>query len=324
MKKEAWDSPKLKRLCRRLKLPRWAGVGILESVWRFTAMNAPRGDIGRFSDADIAEGIDWRGEPYRLVDALRAEGWVDPHPTVRFVIHDWNEHAPDYVKKSLKRQGLTFICGGHCPDNGGHCPDNGGLPRLDIPRLDIPSDGGHRPPVDISDVATAIFLRHPQYRRQTLPQVASALAEIVGRSTDPQKTLREIDRNHALWCQSEQFARGFVPRLATKWLAEGEWMNPPPGQTTPPTEPEKPTLPIPLADYDAIATDPAHRYRPWFDSLSDAEHARNRADLAAWERRQSAESGRHATKGPVPIPRPTAPPDRRSTATPAPKTGGLV
>ena len=76
MKREAVGHTKMKRLCRRLDIPQWQGVGLLESIWHLTAREAPRGDIGKLSDEDIALAIDYRGDESKLIEALIASGWL--------------------------------------------------------------------------------------------------------------------------------------------------------------------------------------------------------------------------------------------------------
>ncbi len=114
MKREALEHTKLKRLRRRLNLPKWQAVGLLETLWHLTAKQTPRGDIGKLSDEDIAIGIDYSGDEILMVDALVASGWVDRHPEHRLLIHDWHEHCDDGVHMKLAR-GRIFFATGHTP-----------------------------------------------------------------------------------------------------------------------------------------------------------------------------------------------------------------
>lgn len=130
LKRGTPDHPKMHRLARALGVPRAQAAGHLEFLWHWTAKFAPRGDVGRFQDVDIEQGADWKGPAGALVSALEAEGWLDPHPEVRLIVHDWHEHADDAVKKLLARKGLSFYVS--CPDNGGQRrtpADNGSLPE---------------------------------------------------------------------------------------------------------------------------------------------------------------------------------------------------
>jgi hypothetical protein len=110
MKRQARNHTKTDDLMRRLKIPRWGAMGILEALWHLTANEAPRGDIGRFSDERIAAGIDWRGDSGRLISSLVESGWIDADRSYRLLIHDWPDHADEAVKKYLRRNKLDFAC----------------------------------------------------------------------------------------------------------------------------------------------------------------------------------------------------------------------
>ena len=76
MKREAIGHTKMKRLCRRLDIPQWQGVGLLESIWHLTAGEAPRGDIGKLSDEDVALAIRRRRRP-EMPDEIEVPVYVD-------------------------------------------------------------------------------------------------------------------------------------------------------------------------------------------------------------------------------------------------------
>lgn len=110
MKSGTTETVKFKKLCRRLKLSRWQCVGLLESLWLFTAQNAPQGNIGRFSNEDIAISLEWDGCEDDLINMLTECGWIDKADNEhRLVIHDWDEHAPTYIKGNLSKSGRKFI-----------------------------------------------------------------------------------------------------------------------------------------------------------------------------------------------------------------------
>ena len=103
MKANTPELLKFKRLQRRLGVSVPALVGHLELLWIATAKNAPEGDIGRFSNEDIAIACCWDGDPDEFVKALTDGGWIDEDGEWRLLIHDWQEHAPTYVHGVLKR-----------------------------------------------------------------------------------------------------------------------------------------------------------------------------------------------------------------------------
>lgn len=103
---------KFKQLQRRLNLAVWQARGLLDTLWNFAANNCPAGDIGRFSDEEIAIGIDWRDDHAALIDALVACRWIDRiDPPARLVIHDWPEHCEYEVHKTLAKRAEAFADG---------------------------------------------------------------------------------------------------------------------------------------------------------------------------------------------------------------------
>lgn len=108
MKRGTPEHPKTVALARALGVHRVVAVGTLELLWHWTARYAARGDVGRYPDETIAEGVLWEGEPTKLVSALVSAGWLDECPVHRLIVHDWSQHADDATKKALQRNGLDF------------------------------------------------------------------------------------------------------------------------------------------------------------------------------------------------------------------------
>lgn len=111
MKRGTIEHPKTLMLQTELGVELLLVVGVLESLWHWVAKYAPRGDIGRYSDAVIAAGIGWRGDAETLVGALTKTGWLDADPEHRLVVHDWHEHADRTVRTHLVRHKWTFCNG---------------------------------------------------------------------------------------------------------------------------------------------------------------------------------------------------------------------
>ena len=109
MKANTTELVKFKKLQRRLGESVRGVIGILELLWKATALQAPRGDIGKFDNEDIAILCDWEGDPDLLVSALVASGWLDESVDYRLLVHDWHEHAPIYVRAGLKAKHQTFL-----------------------------------------------------------------------------------------------------------------------------------------------------------------------------------------------------------------------
>lgn len=110
---------KFRRLVRRLR-PLLAdcpvaietiAVGLLERLWHATQVSAIRGDIGKFDNEEIAEMVGWHGDADALVNILADERWLDRCAVNRFLVHDWQDHAPRHVKGNVAKLGgfLTVV-----------------------------------------------------------------------------------------------------------------------------------------------------------------------------------------------------------------------
>lgn len=84
---------------------------MVEALTHWAYQYAPAGDIGKFEDQDIEEGLGWEGETGGAVAALVEARFVEPHETHRLVIHDWRDHADDATHMKLARSGELIWCG---------------------------------------------------------------------------------------------------------------------------------------------------------------------------------------------------------------------
>lgn len=116
MKLDALEHPKTLDLASRLEASLPATIGHLELLWAFTGKYAPAGDIGRHTDGAIARACHWTGRPELFTLALREAGFIDADSKHRLTIHDWQDHAPRWVKSKLKSIGQTFVSGDIPPD----------------------------------------------------------------------------------------------------------------------------------------------------------------------------------------------------------------
>jgi hypothetical protein len=138
MKPKTSELLKFKRLSRRLAESIRGTVGLLELLWIGTAKNCPEGDIGRFTNEEIAIMCDWDGDPDAMVSALAETGWLDPCSTHRLVVHDWREHAPDYIKGNLAKHGRQFAIAA-CPQATPQQQLAPSTPAADAPSFPFPS-----------------------------------------------------------------------------------------------------------------------------------------------------------------------------------------
>jgi len=103
MKLGATETIKFKKLKMKLGLTQWQTIGVLESIWMFTSRNAPQGDLGRHSNEDISASIEWLGDADLLIETLLECRWLDASKECRFVIHDWGEHMPNWLRGNLAK-----------------------------------------------------------------------------------------------------------------------------------------------------------------------------------------------------------------------------
>lgn len=184
MKRGTPDHPKTLDLMRRLEGSRFEAIGVLEALWHWTAKFAPRGDIGRWSDEQIEAGLQWSGDPGRLVPALVAARWLDADPVHRLIVHDWAQHADDATKKALQRAGLEFVqtTSAVVPTVSAAHSDNGGQRQ---PAVALPCPAVARPepvPLPPPDVRAENSLRKERWKSERrLLTVAQLIGEKEGK-----------------------------------------------------------------------------------------------------------------------------------------------
>ena len=103
MKRGTPNLIKFRKLSRALGWPQWKVVGLLESLWAFATENSPNGDIGKFDDETILLAIEYEDDE-DVIEALVATGWIDKDEDHRLIIHDWQDHCPQSVKRRINRR----------------------------------------------------------------------------------------------------------------------------------------------------------------------------------------------------------------------------
>jgi hypothetical protein len=113
MMMDGLDHPKTLDLSARLDVSLPQVIGHLELLWAFVAQKTPRGNIGKWPDGTIARAAQWTSDATVFVTALHEAGFIDASKDHRFVIHDWTDLCPRWVKAKLKKIGETF-CSADC------------------------------------------------------------------------------------------------------------------------------------------------------------------------------------------------------------------
>lgn len=109
MKLDALDHPKTHALTSYLGIKRPTAIGHLELLWAFVGKHAPQGNIGKHPDGAIAKACDWSGKPERFIEGLLRAGFIETHDSHRYLVHDWHEHAPGWVRAKLKGLRQEFL-----------------------------------------------------------------------------------------------------------------------------------------------------------------------------------------------------------------------
>ena len=93
-------SLKFKRLCKVLGLPKPHVIGLLELLWQagYAAASDVIGD-----EVDVETACEWEGDTGALAKVLLAERWLDTDESGTICIHDFWEHAPQYVQRKRDR-----------------------------------------------------------------------------------------------------------------------------------------------------------------------------------------------------------------------------
>lgn len=117
---------KLKPLCDDLNISRAQAIGHLHMLWWWTIENREFGDLNSLYPQDIANACDWRGEPSRLIRALKKNGWL----TSDMKINDWMSYVGKLVKdRQRKRLGRVH---GHSADASSATEPNRTVPNRTV------------------------------------------------------------------------------------------------------------------------------------------------------------------------------------------------
>jgi hypothetical protein len=162
------DHPKFARLKCLLKRPKFAVLGLLESLWHFTGRFTPHGNVGKYSDAEIEAWLEWDGETGFLVQALTQSGWLDTHTVYRLIAHDWHVHADNATKMAVKRSGQPFCV-----------PEVNGVSTLSPQCLHT-----------VAEMATVLRLPEPEPEPEPVPEPEPAL-KLLCASGDTQESVEK-------------------------------------------------------------------------------------------------------------------------------------
>lgn len=219
MLRSALRHRKISRLAELLGIPRYAAVGLVECLWHLTATQAPRGDIGKLTDAEIAEGVFWpKRNSKRLIECLSSPHvlLIDPCKCHRLRVHDWDQHADQSVKKTVARNLNGFLDCYLEKSNSGTVPvqnrNDSILPEPEPERLPVPVPVPERDRV--SEIEAQEIDERRQRRIDTERQLTKLLLEIRDSGADVQAVVDSIPSK-----------AGTTPLSVRRWQACGNFSH---------------------------------------------------------------------------------------------------
>lgn len=98
---EVGRHPKTKKLARLLGVSLPAAVGYLHYFWWWALDFAQEGTLEKYDGYDLADAMQWDGDPDLLVESLISSGYIDDTDS-GLVIHDWGEYAGKLLERRAK------------------------------------------------------------------------------------------------------------------------------------------------------------------------------------------------------------------------------
>lgn len=114
------NHPKTRRLARMLGISIPATVGHLHLLWYWVLKYSDDGDLGGFTDDDIADAAMWEGDPVAFFHALVDAGFIDKDEDGARV-HDWHDYAGKLVqRRKANRERMRKARAEHNEDSATH------------------------------------------------------------------------------------------------------------------------------------------------------------------------------------------------------------
>lgn len=91
--------PKLARLAATLGIDPLMAIGHLVCLWTWALEYAEDGNLGKYTDAEIAQAAKWPDEPGALVDALVGAKFLDWDEDGHAAIHQWDQYGGMIIRR---------------------------------------------------------------------------------------------------------------------------------------------------------------------------------------------------------------------------------
>ena len=102
--------PKTKRFARMLKISIPQAVGHLFLLWWWALDYAENGDLSKYDAYDIADAVQWDGDPEEFLSAMiecgpgGTYGFIEKDKAGKIFIHDWDKYSGRLVEKREKNR----------------------------------------------------------------------------------------------------------------------------------------------------------------------------------------------------------------------------
>ena len=98
---ELGQHPKTKKLARLLDISLPTAVGHLHYLWWWALNYAQDGTLEKYDGYDLADAMQWAGDPDQLVEALISAGYIDDTDE-GLALHDWGEYGGKLLEQKMK------------------------------------------------------------------------------------------------------------------------------------------------------------------------------------------------------------------------------
>ncbi len=102
--------PKTKRFARMLKISIPQAVGHLFLLWWWAVDYAENGDLSKYDADDIADAVQWDGDPEEFLNAMiecgpgDSSGFIEKDDAGNMFVHDWDKYSGRLVEKREKNR----------------------------------------------------------------------------------------------------------------------------------------------------------------------------------------------------------------------------
>lgn len=221
--------PKVFRLAGSLGINPREARGVILGLWMFAIMYRENGDLTGMTEAEIAGGADWPGDPKGFIEALVAAGLLDREAGL-LEVHDWSEHQGKLLatrererakkRRQRARRRLRMSPGDREGDIKGTSP---GRPRLTMGREGQGREGTGRAGDGAPHAVPQELKGLPLYEADAkLCRAFPALLPAWRTAHPGVDVLAEVRKAHAWEVSNPTRAKKNRPKFLASWLCRAQ------------------------------------------------------------------------------------------------------